>query len=118
LSIGVPYEVFWHLTPRKLDSFIKAHRLRRRMHDEEAWLDNAYTLRAFEVVMAHFGAGLSGKRSSAKYFDKPMFGELREQKALTEEEKQREVDLFFAREGARRVNWNRNKVRKEVEENG
>ena len=84
------------------------------MHDEEAWMDNAYTLRAFEVVMAHFGAGLSGKRSSAKYFDTPMWKEIEDQRPLTEEEKQREVDKFFARENARRVNWNRNKMRKEV----
>lgn len=82
------------------------------MRDEEAWVNNAYTLRAFEVVMAHFGAGLSGKSSSAKYYEKPIFSEAYEQRELTAEEKQREVNKFFARENARRVNWNRNKERR------
>lgn len=70
-----------------------------------------YTMRAFEVVMAHFGAGLSGKISSAKYFDEPMMKNVCSNHELTEEEKQREVDKFFARENARRVNWKRNKAR-------
>lgn len=77
------------------------------MRDEEAWIDNMYTMRAFEVVMAHFGAGLSGKRSSAKYLDEPMMKNVYEEHELSEEEKQREVDKFFARENARRVNWKR-----------
>lgn len=81
------------------------------MRDEEAWINNIYTMRAFEVVMAHFGAGLSGKKSSAKYFEEPMLKNVQGQRELTEEEKQREVDKFFARENARRVNWKRNKAR-------
>ena len=81
------------------------------MRDEEAWMNNFYTMRAFEVVMAHFGAGLSGKKSSAKYYEEPLLGNVQEKRELTEEEKQREVDKFFARENARRVNWKRNKAR-------
>lgn len=36
---------------------------------------------------------------------------MREQRKLTEEEKQREVDKFFARENVRRVNGKRDKIR-------
>lgn len=61
--------------------------------------------------MAQFGAGLSGKKSSAKYFKEPMLKYTRMQRELTEEEKQREVDKFFAEEDARRMNWKRNKKR-------
>ncbi len=111
LAVGVPYEVFWHLNPKKLESFYDAYRIKQKIRDEEAWIDNIYTLRAFQVVMAQFGAGLSGKRSTAEYFEKPLMGETHEQRELTEEEKQREVDKFFARENARRVNWKRNKIR-------
>ena len=81
------------------------------MRDEEAWINNLYTMRAFEVVMSHFGAGLSGKKSSAKYYEEPLLGNIQENRELTEEEKQREVDKFFARENARRINWKRNKAR-------
>lgn len=99
--------MFWHLTPVKLNSFYKAYKIRRKLLDEEAWVNNMYTMRAFEVVMAHFGAGLSGKRSSAKYLDEPMMKNICDEHELTEDEKQREVDKFFARENARRVNWKR-----------
>lgn len=111
LAVGVPYEVFWHLNPKKLESFYDAYKIKQKMRDEEAWANNIYTLRAFQVVMAQFGAGLSGKRSTAQYFEKPLMGEVSRQRELTEEEKQREVDKFFARENARRVNWKRNKIR-------
>lgn len=111
LAVDVPYEVFWHLNPKKLESFYDAYKIKQKMRDEEAWANNIYTLRAFQVVMAQFGAGLSGKRSTAQYFEKPFMEEVHEQRELTEEEKQREVDKFFARENARRVNWKRNKIR-------
>lgn len=103
--------MFWHLNPKKLESFTEAYKLKRQMRDEEAWINNVYTMRAFEVVMAHFGAGLASKKSSAKYFEEPMLKNVQGQRELTEEEKQREVDKFFARENARRVNWKRNKAR-------
>lgn len=111
MAIDVPYDVFWHLNPKKLENFSEAYKLKRQMRDEEAWINNIYTMRAFEVVMAHFGAGLSGKKSSTKYFEEPMLKNVQGQRELTEEEKQREVDKFFARENARRVNWKRNKAR-------
>ena len=67
-----------------------------------------YSKIAFEVVMAHFGANLVGKKSDAEYIKEPFLQQHREQnKVLTEEEKQREVDLFFAREKARKINWKR-----------
>ncbi|MFQ9515337.1 MAG: hypothetical protein ACLRZ9_05875 [Eubacterium sp.] len=49
------------------------------------------------------------ERPKSKYINKPMLQDFEDRnKQLTEEEKQREVDLFFAREKARRVNWKRN----------
>lgn len=38
------------------------------------WLHNKYTLEAFSVVMAHFGAGLAGKgtKCTAEYFKQPL----------------------------------------------
>ena len=85
LAVGVPYEVFWHLNPKKLESFYDAYRIKQKIRDEEAWIENIYTLRAFQVVMAQFGAGLSGKRSNAQYFEKPLMEEELVQRELTEE---------------------------------
>lgn len=54
LSIGVDYQLFWRLTPRKLDPFIRA----ARMKDEQeaktlhytAWLHGLYVNRAIASV--------------------------------------------------------------------
>ena len=63
-----------------------------------------YNKIAYEVVMANFGSGLSGKKPSAEYIKHPFLQE-NENRILTEEEKQKAVDLFFAKENARRINW-------------
>ena len=96
--------------PIELVAYGKAHRLRQKMRDEELWLQGFYIKNAFETVMAHFGAGLAGKKSDAKYIEEPISQASDNKKQLTtEEEKQKAVDLFFAREKARRANWKRNK---------
>lgn len=112
LAIGVAHEEFMHSTPNMLSAYTKAHRLKQKMKDEEMWLHNKYTLEALSVALAHFGAGLSGKTSQAKYPEEPFMKDAGKSKAeLSEEEKQKAVDLFFAREKARRVNWRRNHQR-------
>lgn len=50
LSIGVDYDLFWRLTPRKLLTFIEAHKLKmqkeRDFQNEVAWLHGIYVNRA------------------------------------------------------------------------
>lgn len=84
--MGVPYETFWHLNPNKLRAFAKAYKLKLKRKDEELWLQGKYNFEALMVAFSHFGAGLNGKTSEAKYLDKPYskFGE--EYEGLTEEE--------------------------------
>lgn len=70
------------------------------------------------VALAHFGAGFSGKKSQAEYPAKPFLNGYSSESCagegeLSEEEKQKAVDLFFAREKARRVNWKRSHRGKE-----
>lgn len=92
-----------------LRAYIQAHKLKQKMKDEEMWLHNRYTLNALSVALAHFGAGLSGKKSQAEYPERPyMQDDVSLQGELSEAEKQRAVDLFFAKEEVRRVNWERN----------
>ena len=62
-----------------------------------------YSFDAQMAALAHFGAGLAGKQSQASYVETPYLQKV-DGKGLG---KEREVDLFFAQEKARRVNWNR-----------
>ena len=70
-----------------------------------------YNFEAQMVALAHLGAGLAGKRSQATYIESPYLQKIDMQRynkdSISEDEKQREVDLFFAKEKARRVNWKR-----------
>ena len=94
--------------PADLEPYAKAYKLEKREQDAQAHSMGLYNKIAFEVVMAHYGAGLAGKKSDAEYIKEPFLQKATQNKALTEEEKQREVDLFFAKEKARRINWKRN----------
>lgn len=97
LAIGVPYETFWHLTPKKLEAFYKAYKLRLNERDMRQWQLGQY-------FIASIGTAFKGK-----YPKEPLFQLKTEaEKNLTEEEKQRQVDLFFKTENARRLNFKRN----------
>ena len=50
--------------------------MKRKIEDEKAYMQGLYNLRAFEVALSEFGAGLSGKSSSAEYFKKPFLQSL------------------------------------------
>ena len=59
-----------------------------------------YNMTAFEVVISHFSAGLSGKKSSAKYLEHPIMSEMAQDENLTQEEiDNRELQkMIFAEE--------------------
>lgn len=108
LSIGVSFERFMDSTPNELKPFSDADKLIYKRTDQHLYDAGLYVMRGVAVAIDHC---LNGKKAESKYYEKPFYEEMRaaEQcKELTEEEKRREVDLFFAQEKARRVNWNRN----------
>lgn len=88
-------DIDW-LNPAVLEPYSKAYQLERCEKDALQWQMGIYFA---EAITANF--------SKERYPEKPIF-QISECKKCTEEEKQREVDLFFARENARRVNWRRN----------
>ena len=100
LSIGVSYELFWHLNPKKLQPFFKAFELKEIREDQKMWAWwGSYGLSAFQTVISHMSAGLSGKRSDAKYIDKPIMQKIRENNGeMTEEEIQRELNKMLLAE--------------------
>lgn len=63
---GVPWETFWHLSPRKLEPYFKAQEMRQKYEtyraNNTAWIAGIY-------VQAAIAASLS---KSAKYPNKPI----------------------------------------------
>ena len=65
----MPYDLFWHLNPKKLKPFADAYEIRLKEQDALAYYTGIYNLRAFSVVLDH---AFRGNKSSAKYFDHPI----------------------------------------------
>ena len=103
LAIGVPYDLFWHLTPKKLESFEKAYKLKRQIEDENNWCLGIYFCRSLSVALDN---AFNGKNAKSRYFERPIFSNIENNEhELTEEEKEREVDLFFKQQNAMRTSW-------------
>ena len=98
----MPYETFWHLTPKKLQTFTEAYKLRQKMRDEEMWLQGRYIHDAFLVGLSHFGASFGKKKSDAKYPEQPYMEMAKiqkeeQEKQTSEEEKQRMIENYMLR---------------------
>lgn len=54
--------------------------------DEMNYLNSLYELRAFQVALSQFGAGLAGKTSKAEFYKEPILSKAFEDIGLTQEE--------------------------------
>lgn len=85
-------------TPKELQVYIDAEKLSQRRRDAENWQMGMYNMSAFSVAL---GRALSGRKSKAKYMDKPLSEQIAEKKKeedenLTEEQKAVERDKLMA----------------------
>lgn len=74
LSIGMSHDQYWDDEPWIAEVYRKAHNLKIESRNQELWLQGLYIHNAFNVVMANFGRGLSGKKSAKaeQYIEKPI----------------------------------------------
>lgn len=92
LTIGVPYDLFWHLNPTKLKPFYTAFENKRKIRDEENWLTwGTYAMSMFSVILAN----AFNKNSQAKYIENPIYKQAKNNGQLTEEEKQKQIEQLF-----------------------
>ena len=66
----MPYDLFWHLNPKKLKPFADAYEIRLKEQDALAYYSGIYNLRAFAVVLD--GAFAGRNKSTLKYFEHPI----------------------------------------------
>lgn len=102
----MPYELFWHLNPTKLKPFQTAFENQRKLRDEEQWIYwGTYAMSALSVVMAN----AFSKNSHAKFVEKPIYQQVRENTGeLTEEEKIRQTEQLFMQLRLMESNYNLN----------
>ena len=96
LVYGVPYDVFWHLNPKKLEPFKKAYFIKQEERDAEVWaMCGNYVLSAVYTAVE---SCLNGKKSRSKYIESPVLKDrVDDKKELTEEELQKQRELFVAK---------------------
>ena len=103
--MGVSWSEFWQMNPRILKSISEGYAQKIKSENERnnntAYLQGKYFVDGILCTVGNMF-------SKGKPFDYPKEPyQIYEKRELTEEEKMKEVDLFFAREESRRKNWRR-----------
>lgn len=110
LAMGIPWEVFWHLNPKKFKPFIAAKKKKMVELDQfvHTWI-GTYGISALTTAISK----CFSKNSTAEYIkDSIMANAL-----MSDSDIQREVEKFYAEQRARRANWKRQKSKKERSDN-
>ena len=97
--MGVSYDEFWTLNPRKLSVIVDAYKLKRQVEDEKMWILGEYVFNACTLAI---GNTLRKKGSKGKdYFEvvkEPFLKQIREnvdENNLTDSEKKAKTELLF-----------------------
>lgn len=95
MTIGVPYETFWHLTPNKLRAFYKSYKQRQKIKDEDMWIMGQYIMSALDSTVCNNFLWKGEHGTASKYFEKPMFSDIQENtKENTYKESKEEIAVF------------------------
>lgn len=94
--MGISYEEFWTLNPRKINALFEGYKLRRKIEDEKSWLLGGYM---FHAVSVSLGNAFRKKNQKAEsYFealDAPFLSKV-EETEMSESEKQKRLDALMA----------------------
>lgn len=95
------------MNPHIINLLIKGHREKIKEQDHLAWLFGQYTLSAVMVAVEH---NLAGRKAGSKYIEKPLLQEIEKKNVpMTEDEIQKQRDLFIARMQAMKTNFDKNR---------
>lgn len=90
-------------SPADMEPYLKAHIAELRERDYLAWISNQYTLSAVLVAVEH---NLAGRKAKSKYIKEPIMGQIEGQdREMSEDELQKQRELFVARLQAMKANW-------------
>ena len=120
IAMGVSYELFWHLNPKKLKAFYDAEKIKRINFDTQMWFMGQYVKSAVGTAVEHC---LAGRKAQSKYVEKPFLmqaeiNQKAEAEQLTEAEKQKQVELLFMRLQVQAHNFKQEQKKKQKEQDG
>ena len=101
MSIGVPYDLFWHLNPRKMKAFEKAYARQRQERMNDMWYMGQLVAAAMDATVCNM-MPFTKRRQKGTYPEKPIrilpVTEA-ERKAAEERELQKFIGFAGALEG-------------------
>lgn len=94
--MGYSYFDFWNMNPRILESILEGYKLQRKVIDEEHWLLGGYIFEAVSIAIGNAFKKKGHKPDS--YFDMVKNPRLKnvQNNEMSEEEKQKKIDLLMA----------------------
>jgi hypothetical protein len=96
--MGYSYWDFWNMNPRILEPILEGYKLKRKIIDENQWLMGGYVFEAVSIAIGNMAKKKGQKPNN--YFEeikKPALQAINSDNGeLTEEEKQRRLDLLMA----------------------
>lgn len=106
LAIGVSYDDFWKLNPRKVKVLYQGYYEARKMRDQEMWHLGLYINSAVTVAIDHC---LNGKKATSEYIKEPILSRPEYDATLTEEER---IELEMRKAIAIEEQWIQNDKRR------
>lgn len=98
-------------SPADMKPYLKAHKEELREKDTLNWYLGQYVMSALDSTVCNSWPWRGKNSQPHSYIKKPILKTQEMDSELTEDEQQKAVDLFFAKENARRINWKRNKAK-------
>ena len=97
MAMGISYDDFWKLNPRKIKVVMEAYKLRRKIKDEEMWLFGNYTFAAVQTAIGNaFRKKGQKPKSYFEVMEEPNLSHSEKDKnGLTEYEKKQKTELLF-----------------------
>lgn len=97
LAIGVPFEIFWSLNPRKLKPFYEAYRLRIKDQNQMFYIQGQYTLSALMATVGNLFLKKGHKPNEYPKEPLDIFAEKRLviEENMTDEQKKKETEKLF-----------------------
>ena len=92
ITYGMTYEQFWYGDPWMVKDYAESYLLKRRVRNEELWLEGLYIYRAIRAVIASAFGGRNEKYLTQPFDFLPKTKQEKEQEVL--EKRQKVIDYF------------------------
>lgn len=93
MAIGMTYDQYWYGDPMMARQFYEAHKLKKEMRNELAWINGLYVLKALQATVGNIVKKKTDK--PFEYPDKPI--EIGEPKANVESTVSEEQEVVVAK---------------------